>query len=119
MGKLAPTGIELATDLLTGSLSAAGASASIALYGRFNLTLSGTFSATVQLQRSFDGGTTWVERTIDTTGAAASFTAPVSLSLFEPERGVIYQLDVTAYTSGTVNFRLSTTSPAASAWGIA
>jgi hypothetical protein len=34
---------------------------SMAAKGAFTLTLSGTWSATVYLQRSFDGGVTWLD----------------------------------------------------------
>jgi hypothetical protein len=61
--------------------------------GKFNLSLWGTFSATVVLQRSFDGST-WLNcAKPDLTDA--SFTAPISLVVEEPEPGASYRLNCT------------------------
>lgn len=73
--------------------------------GRFNLTLSGTFVATVRLERSFDAGSTWHPCTV--LGRSQNFTAPCSEVVRETEAGVQYRLNCTAYTSGTVTYRLS------------
>lgn len=75
--------------------------------GYFNFTLWGTFSATVQLERSFNAGTTWHAVSKDAAGLAASYTAPMSVVALEPEHGVVYRLNCTAWASGTVNYRLS------------
>ena len=93
---------------VTGTFSATGQSASFAPVGGrgFNASLWGTFSATVQIERSFDGGTTWLPLTADAI-AIEKFTAPCSESLQEDEAGVLYRFNCTAYTSGTVNYRLS------------
>lgn len=66
-----------------------------------------TFSATVQLQRSFDGGATWITISEDTTGTLASYTAEMNGLIYEPEQGVQYRFNCTAYTSGTINYRIS------------
>ena len=73
--------------------------------GAFNVTLSGTFVATVKLQRSFDNGATWHDLTAAGT-AIAAFTTAVSEVWVEPEASVIFRLNCTAYTSGTVTYRL-------------
>ena len=73
--------------------------------GRFNLHLAGTFVATVILERSFDGGVTAAPCT--NLGTAVSFTGPASEILEAPETGVLYRLRCTAFTSGTVQARLS------------
>lgn len=67
--------------------------------GRFNLSLSGTWVATVHLQRSFDLGTTWHD--------VASFTTNDEGSVTDPG-GVQYRIGVKTgnYTSGTVVARL-------------
>jgi|SRR5579884_659531 len=116
MGIPAPGGVDQANQVLGGQFTAAGQSQTILLYGAFNVSIWGTFSGTVQLQRSFDGGTTWIMRTIDATGQPASFTAPTSIIVNEPERGVLYQLACTTYTSGTISYRLSATGAAAMTW---
>jgi hypothetical protein len=70
----------------------------------------------VQIQRSFDGGTEWLTR-VDLVGNG-SYTTPISLVVAEPERGVLYRLACTAFTSGTINYRLSATGAAAMAWPV-
>ena len=73
------------------------------------------YSGTVQLERSFDGGATWIVCNIGSSGTLAQWTTgtPVSLSFTEPERGVSYRVNVAAYSSGTINYRLSQTAGAA------
>lgn len=69
--------------------------------GDFNLSLSGTWVATVYVQRSFDKGTTWMD--VD------SFTANAEEVGENPEGEVYYRFGVKTggYTSGTVVGRLS------------
>ena len=69
--------------------------------GKFNFSLSGTWVATVHLQRSFDTGTTWVD--------VESFTANIETYGEEIEDGVKYRFGVktSGYTSGTVVGRIS------------
>lgn len=107
MGKRSSNANDEAVEVLSGSFSAIGISAGKALWGDFNIVLWGTFVGTVTVERSFDGGTTFVPVARDTSGTAASFTAPTSLSISEPEKGVLYRLNCTAYTSGTASYRLS------------
>jgi hypothetical protein len=107
MGKLVPTGIELSPNVVTASFTATGPSAGGNFYGAFNVALWGTFVGTVQLQRSFDGGTTWLPASFDGQGDIASYTQPISVVANEPEHGVLYRLNCTAFTSGTINYRIS------------
>ena len=64
------------------------------LFGHFNLSISGTFVGTVTVQRSFDGGSTWVD--VDT------FTSTTETYGFDPMQ-VHYRAGIKtgAYTSGT------------------
>ena len=73
------------------------------------------FSATIQIERSFDGGKTWIVASSDRIGTIAQFTTgtPVSITFGEPEKNVLYRLNCIAYTSGTVNYRISQTGGAA------
>lgn len=71
-----------------------------------NVSLWGTFVGTVQLERSFDQGTTWLPITAGGTQIYV-WTAPASETFEEPEGGVYYRLNCTAYTSGTINYRIS------------
>lgn len=85
--------------LVDGSFTGVGNSNPVCLKDGFNLSIDGTFNATVVLQRSFDSGSTWhlVER----------FTAPVQLTGHEPEAYISYRLVCTGHTSGTIQYRLS------------
>ncbi len=76
-----------------------------------------TFSATVQLERSFDGGYTWI---VCNAGAAlAQWTlGPISITFGEPEKNVLYRFNCIAYTSGTINYRISQTGGAAESLAI-
>jgi len=101
---------------ISGTFTATGQSAAAVVFGPFNIAiwgtplvsgLSGAFSGTIALERSLDGGTTWIVASTDGTGTAASYTVAVSLAGVEPEQGVQYRFDCTAYASGTINYRLS------------
>lgn len=117
-----PPAHDQATAVVSGSFTATGQSGSFMPYGPFNVTIGGSggpngnWTASVQLERSFDGGTTWYVRSVDGTGTQAVYgTTPnkdVSITVGEPERGVLYRLDCTAYTSGTINYRMSATGQA-------
>ena len=93
---------------VTGTFTATGQSASFdPLQGRnFNISLWGTFVATVQLERSFDSGTTWLPITAAGTHLF-KWTAPASEQNQEDEYIVIFRLNCTSFTSGTVNYRIS------------
>ena len=104
---------------VTGSFTATGQSgsflpivASRSTTNPFNIVLNGTAVATVQLERSFDNGVTWV--TINAGGSPlyqwnynTASLANFSEQAEETEQGVFYRLNCTAYTSGTVNYRIS------------
>jgi hypothetical protein len=102
----APGAGDQANAVVAGTFTATGASSPFLVRGPFNVSVWGTFSATTLLQRSFDGGTTWLTRT-DASGNG-SYTAETSFVVTEPEAGVLYQLSST-WASGTVSYRLSTT----------
>ena len=75
----------------------------VRLIGYFNLSLSGTWVATVTIQRSFDDGSTWFD--------VKEFTVNTQEYGFEPERmtDVQYRIGVKTgnFTSGEVVTRLS------------
>lgn len=95
-------------DPVIGAFTGTGRSAPfVPVPGRnFNISVWGGFTATVRLERSFDGGTTYLPVTADSNGLL-TFTGPVSEQWNEPEAGVSYTLNCTAFTSGPVNFRIS------------
>ena len=68
-------------------------------YGQFNVSIWGTFVANITLQRSFDGGTTWLD--------VISYSAPIEDAGTEVEPA-LYRIGVKTggFTSGTVNVRI-------------
>lgn len=76
-----------------------------------------TFNADFQIERSFDGGRTWIVCNVGGTGMLAQYTSdtPVSISFGDPEACVLYRINVTAFTevsNVTINYRISTTGQA-------
>ena len=71
------------------------------IVGYFNVSLSGTWDATITAQRSFDLGSTWFD--------VKTWTENVQEYGFEPQRDVYYRIGVKAneYVSGTPAVRLS------------
>lgn len=67
----------------------------------FNLSVSGIWVGTLTLQRSFDGGVTWLD--------VETYTSNVQKVGTEPEHKVCYRIGFKAgeYTSGTAVVRLS------------
>lgn len=85
--------------LLSGTFSGTGRSSSVSIKDGFNLSLSGFGSATVAIERSFDNGATW--KTIE------AYTADAEKRGCEPEDGVLYSLNCSAYSSGSISYRVS------------
>lgn len=86
---------------VTGTFGATGVSSVIPgnKQGSMGLTLSGTWAATVDMQWSYDGGATWVD--ID------SYTANTNKVVLSPSDLILYRLECSAYTSGTVTYGLA------------
>ncbi len=109
------TGCVLTTETLPasgrtpveGNFTATGRSATFGpIPGRgFNITLSGTFVATVILERSFDQGATWYPLT-GSGYPIYNWTAAASEMAVEDETDVIYSLRC-VWTSGTAAYRIS------------
>jgi hypothetical protein len=91
----------------TGTFTATGGGQAIPVrQDDLNLSLWGTFSASITLERSFDNGTTWLPCTyID--GSPLVWTGPMSTGFAESESGTQYRFNCTSYSSGTVNYRIS------------
>lgn len=111
MAQSSPTDRDSVLALVAGTFTANGqTSTAVALSGPFNLTLfAGTYTgAVVALERSFDGGTTWVACT-QMDGTPLTWSAPMSISPPNPcrEPWVFYRLSVTAPGAISVPYRLS------------
>lgn len=72
----------------------------------FNVFITGTFNATVEVQKSYDHGLSYTTLQPPDLSAIASFTSPTVFTVIEPDPAVLYQINVTTYTSGTVNGRM-------------
>ena len=66
----------------------------------YNISIAGTFVATLELQKSYDGGTTF--------NAVKEYTSIIEELGTEPESGVVYRFECTAFTSGQADTRLGT-----------
>jgi hypothetical protein len=91
----------MGTKPVTGTFTGTANSAAIDTNrGYFNISISGTFNSSVQLQRSFDQGSTWLD-------VGAAITAASEQVIHEPEADVQYRFSNT-WTSGTsVIYRIS------------
>lgn len=80
------------------------------------------YTGSVQIERSVDGGKTWIVCNIGTqTLAIFGVGTPISVVFGEPEKNVLYRLNCTAYTtvSGVaINYRISQTGGAAESLAI-
>ena len=110
MGKLTTTGAELAPSVLSGVFTGTGNDGtSISINGPFNFFVQGG-SGTVVLQASYDGGTTWIGVPATDSGTTVSVNTATAAGMFrvtEVEPGVLYRANCTAYTSGSINYRIS------------
>jgi hypothetical protein len=106
MGKPAPSLPDQAYQVVEANLTAVGqATTAAAFTGNFMLWLTGTFTATVVIEASFDGGATFHQLT--SLGSAISFTARAVEVLRVPEAGVLVRARCSAFTSGTIGVRIS------------
>lgn len=120
-----PTGDE-ANAVLTGQFTGTGQSAVFSVWGAFNILIygnsgpNGAWTGTVRLERSFDGGTTWIVCGIggDGTQAVWSTGTDVSVVAGEPEQGVGYRLNCTVFGAGPINYRFSTSGAAALSFAV-
>jgi hypothetical protein len=115
-----PPAGDQASNVFSGSFTVAAApsvSPMFNIYGAFNLFLygpvgpNGAWVGSAQLERSFDGGTTWVVCGIGGAGQQAVYSSglDVSIAASEPERAMLYRLRNTALSVGPLNWRVSAT----------
>jgi len=85
--------------LVTGEFNSPEASDPVGLFRKYNMSISGSFSAEVHLERSFDKGLTW--------HVLETVTAPRQYIGEEPETGILYRVRCISYSEGSVHYRLS------------
>lgn len=105
MGKLTAGGQDLAYQSDSGVFNAPGNGASVRVAGRTNISITGAFTGSLRLARSFDAGATWAPCTIG--GQAVAFTGPATEEIDEIEAGVLYRFECTALSAGQANWRIS------------
>jgi len=115
-----PATLDQANAVISGTFTGGGQfSPAFALYGVFNIFVwanggpNAAWVGSVQLERSFDGGITWLVCGIGGGGIAQAIYASgldVSITADEPERGMGYRIHCTALTAGApLNYRISAT----------
>lgn len=102
--------------VLTHSFTATGQSGSVPVFGEFSVSIwgtplngdgtSGAFVGTVRLERSADGGTTWVPASTDGVGTVAMYSATTAVQGTEFFTGATYRFNCINYTSGTIDCML-------------
>lgn len=97
----------MSANAVIGTFTGTGPSAAITLRGGFNTALWGVFVGTMVLEQSYDQGANWLPVSIDGTGTANSYTGPHNIAWVQPERDVQTRFRCSAFTSGTVNYRIS------------
>ncbi len=98
------TPVNISVNNISGTFTGTGAGTSITIKGDFNVSLFGTFVATVILERSFDGVSWFPATLID--GSPISLTDAASIEWTETEGGVDYRLSCIEYSSGAINWRV-------------
>lgn len=118
---LTPPAHDLANAVVSGAFTGTGQSASFLFWGPFNLFIygnsppNGAWTGTVRLERSFNGGVSWLVCGIGGDGTQAIWTTGTDVSIVagEPEEGMLYRLNCTVFGAGPINYRLSGTGQAA------
>lgn len=94
-----------AGQIAAGTISGTGGTTGQVILGDVVFALSGTFTGVVQLERSFDGGTTWIP-VRDEAGALIALAVPGEFKVSETEGGTLYRLNCTALSAGTIAWQV-------------
>jgi hypothetical protein len=113
-GSTTPASLIAGQSLITGSATAnSTVSASVSGVSSFSVQLSGTWTGTVQFEKSIDGGTTWASVGLNGVGATGTVTTVTGAgananALLHGNAGNLTNVRVrcTAYTSGTVTVKI-------------
>lgn len=96
--------------VLSGTFTATGQSLGTPVNGRAHVQIDGGVG-TVQIERSVDEAVSWDVLSKNSDGAAASYTTASDVAfngfIDEPMFGVLYRFNCTAFTSGTIVYRLA------------
>lgn len=86
--------------LTTNFTSATDGSNTLEIQGKAVATREDAGSGTLQIKKSYDGGTTWIQVGGDMA------TSGLAVSIDEPLKGVLYRFTASAYTSGTLTGKI-------------
>jgi hypothetical protein len=102
----------MAQALLDVSLASVTTSATVQIYGRFNVQMTGDFVGTVAIERSRDG-TLWAAVARDAEANTCTYVFSSAgekncsgLRFEEDEQGIFYRINATVRTSGTVRVQI-------------
>lgn len=100
------------------AIKVSGADANSVLMGQAT-----PITLTLQLERSYDGGSRWTACNVGNVAALAQWilTKPLSLSIGEPEAGILYRLNCITYAAvanTAVKYRISTTGQASTSLSV-
>ena len=73
--------------------------ANLETQNQMTFSLSGSFTATIDIQRSYDAGSTW--------HVVKSYNAPIEENLDTPSDHFIYRIDCSAHSGGTAVYALA------------
>lgn len=114
MGKSSSIGPEEAAQVVTGTIASAARGGALGFNplvlgsGEANVHVdcaTGSFVGTYRFVRSMNGGASWLGATEK--GTAITFTASCSEVVDGAESGELLDIEVTAYTSGSLTYRMS------------
>lgn len=85
---------------LSGSFTAVGNSDPLKTFGQWNFVTRGTWAGTIQLQKSFDNGVTWIDFRSYSSDSDKNFDVTGN----EKEEDVLYRVRMDVYTSGQCDY---------------
>ena len=109
MARASPTDADLYVAMKAGTLSSVSEGEWVPMPGgrAVNVWVSGTFTASWQLQASYDGGATALPVAVGGLGYEGPYTQRLKGWTYEQEANVLYRVACTAYTSGAIDWRIS------------
>lgn len=107
MARLQPGGPDEGLFRVETTFSAAGSSAAVQAHGPAWVYAAGTFTGTIAVEGSLDGGTTWVPVFANTSGDALLISTPGMMAIPSPEQNTLLRLTAQAGFTGTAVARIS------------
>lgn len=100
----------MAGQIVSGTFTGTGQSQPVAVLGKASILIEGGIG-TVHIEKSFNDGSTYFVSSKNSDGNAASYTTASNVAfnghIDEPMSRIKYRLNCTAYTSGSINYRIT------------